>query len=36
MMLLLNYWTKIWTKITQDNKPGAGWTEKKKDKNQEH
>ena len=28
-MLLLNYRTKIWTKITQDKKSRAGWTEKK-------
>ena len=27
-MLLLNYQTKIWTKITQDKKPRAGETEK--------
>ena len=31
-MLLLNYQTKIWTKITQDKKSRAGWTEKKKKK----
>ena len=28
-MLLLNYWTKIWNKITQDNKSMAGWTKKR-------
>ena len=29
-MLLLNYRLKIWTKITQDIKSRAGWTEKKR------
>ena len=28
-MLLLNYWTKIWTKITQAKKSRARWTEKR-------
>ena len=35
-MLLLNYRTIIWTKITQDKKSRAGWTEKKQNKKQGH
>ena len=37
-MLLLNYQTKIWTKIIHDNKSRAGWKENniEKKKNQGH
>ena len=34
-MLQLNYWTKIWTKIIQDNKSKAEWTKNDKDKKTE-
>ena len=34
-MLLVNYQTKIWTKIIHNNKSRARWTENNKDKKNE-